>query len=259
MRPLSILCSFLAAAGIHAAPPAAESTPPANVSRVVTYNIKHGRGMDGKLDLDRTAEAIRKLAPDLVALQEVDLRCGRSGGVDQMAALGKTLGMHHAFGKFMDFDGGEYGLGILSKHPILRSKPHRLPDGAEPRCALEVEVEIAGRRVSFVCIHLDWTSEELRLAQAKALVEKLADRKHPVFLLGDFNAPRDSDSHRLLTAQWTALGRPGAANTFPSDAPGKEIDFILVPKGSPWEKLASEVIDDRLTSDHRPVLAELPF
>lgn len=259
MRFLTFLFGLLAAGGIQAAPPAAESIPAATITRVLTYNIKHGEGMDRKLDLDRTAETIRKLAPDIVALQEVDLRCGRSGGVDQMAALGKMLGMHHAFGKFMNYDGGEYGLGILSKHPILRSESHRLPDGAEPRCALEVEVEIAGRRVSFVSIHLDWTSEELRLAQAKALVEKLAKRPHPVFLLGDFNAPRDSDSHRLLSAHWTALGRSGEDNTFPSEAPGKEIDFILVPKASPWDKLASEVIDDRLTSDHRPVLAELPF
>ncbi|MFM2198965.1 MAG: hypothetical protein RLZZ505_2397 [Verrucomicrobiota bacterium] len=215
--------------------------------------------MDKKLDLHRTAETIRKLAPDLVALQEIDKNCGRSGGVDQMAALGAMLGMHHAFGKFMDYDGGEYGLGILSKYPILRSEAHRLPDGAEPRCALEIEVEISGRRTSFVCVHLDWTSEDIRLAQATALIEKLAKRPHPVVVLGDFNATRESASHRLLSAHWTALAKSEAAHTYPSEAPEQEIDFILVPKGGRWEQLASEVIDERLSSDHRPVLAVLPF
>lgn len=142
MRFLIFLQSLLAAASIQAAPPAAEATPAATGSRVVSYNIKHGQGMDKKLDLHRTAETIRKLAPDLVALQEIDLNCGRSSGVDQMAALGAMLKMHHAF---------------------------------------------------------------------------------------------------------------------PSEAPEQEIDFILVPKGSPWEKITSQVIDDRLTSDHRPVLAVIPF
>ncbi len=259
MRFLFVLHSLLAAVSIQAAPPAAEPTPAATSSRVVSYNIKHGQGMDKKLDLNRTAETIRKLAPDLVALQEIDINCGRSGGVDQTAALGKMLEMHHAFGNFMDYDGGEYGLGILSKYPILRSESHRLPDGAEPRCALEIEVEIAGQRTSFVCIHLDWTSEDIRLAQAKALIEKLAKRPHPVFVLGDFNATRDSASHRLLSEHWTALTTTEAAPTFPSEAPEQEIDFILVPKGGPWEKLTSEVIDERITSDHRPVLAVLPF
>jgi endonuclease/exonuclease/phosphatase family metal-dependent hydrolase len=250
---IQLLCLLYTTAGCHAA------APEATTSRILSYNIKHGLGMDGKLDLKRTAETIRKLDPDIVALQEVDLRCTRSGSVDQMAALGGMLGMHHSFGKFMDYGGGEYGLGILSKHPILRSESHRLPDGAEPRCALEIEVEIAGRRTSFVSMHLDWTSEDLRIAQAKALVEKLAARTHPVVLAGDFNATRDSETLRLFSGRWIALPKSGAAYTSPADIPEAEIDFVLVPKGGLWEKLISEVIDERLASDHRPVLAVLPF
>ena len=229
------------------------------VSRVLAYNIKHGRGMDGKLNLERTAETIRKLSPDIVALQEVDNKCKRSGGVDQAAWLGEKLGMHHAFGKFMDYQGGEYGMAVLSKYPIIRSEAHRLPDGAEPRCALEIEVEINGKRASFVSIHLDWTKEALRLAQAKVLIEKLADWDHPVFLVGDFNAQRDSETLATLSEHWTALKKAEGVATFPSDDSRIEIDFILVPKGSAWEKFESEVIDEPVTSDHCPVLSILPF
>ena len=84
--------------------------------RVVSSNIRHGVGMDGKLDLDRTAAVLRRLEPDLVALQEVDERCRRSGGVDQAAALGKALGMAHRFGEFMDHDGepGSESLAVLA-------------------------------------------------------------------------------------------------------------------------------------------------
>ena len=236
-----------------------ESNSPATNVPVMAYNIKHGRGMDGKLDLKRTAETIQKYSPAIVALQEVDNKCGRSGGVDQAKWLGEQLGMHHAFGKFMDYGGGEYGMGALSKYPIIRAEAHRLPDGAEPRCALEIEVEINGKPVSFVSIHLDWTKEELRVAQAKVLIEKLADREHPVVLVGDFNARRGSETLRLLSEHWDVLDKEEAGNTFPSDGPRIEIDFVMVPKGSPWSKLKSRVLDEKVTSDHCPVIVEMPF
>ena len=85
----------------------AQESPPRDSLRVLVYNVKHGLGMDGRIDLDRLAARIRATRPDIVALQEVDRGCGRSGGVDQAAWLGERLGMHAAFGAFMDYDGGE--------------------------------------------------------------------------------------------------------------------------------------------------------
>ena len=70
--------------------------------RMVSYNIRHGRGMDGRVDLARTARVLARLKPDLVALQEVDKICTRSGGVDIAKELGRRLKMHHAFGRFME-------------------------------------------------------------------------------------------------------------------------------------------------------------
>lgn len=95
--------------------------------RVVSYNIKHCRGNDGKVDLARTAGVIEELSADFVGLQEVDENAKRSGAVDQVAELGKRLNMFSAFGSFMDFQGGRYGLGILSKHPIRNITSVRLP------------------------------------------------------------------------------------------------------------------------------------
>ena len=87
--------------------------------RVATYNIKHGRGMDGVLDLERTLATLKSLNADVIALQEVDDQARRSGGVDQASWLAERLGMHAAYGAFMDFQGGRYGLAILSRRPIL--------------------------------------------------------------------------------------------------------------------------------------------
>ena len=90
--------------GVDAAPP---------IVRALTYNIHHGEGTDGRLDLSRLAAIISSAAPDLVALQEVDLGTARAGGVDQLAELGRLTGMHPVFGKAMDYQGGAYGVGVL--------------------------------------------------------------------------------------------------------------------------------------------------
>ena len=81
--------------------------------RIVSYNIRHGRGMDDQVNLTRTTEVLRRLEADLIGLQEVDDRVRRSGGVPQADSLGASLGMHAAFGAFMPYQGGHYGLGIL--------------------------------------------------------------------------------------------------------------------------------------------------
>ena len=51
--------------------------------RVLTYNIHHGEGTDGVFDLERLAKVINDLAPDIVALQEVDKGTDRASGVMQ--------------------------------------------------------------------------------------------------------------------------------------------------------------------------------
>ena len=102
--------------------------------RVVSYNIKHGRGNDDTVDLERTARVLRAQNPDIVALQEVDERVRRSGSVPQADSLGRLLGMSAAFGGFMDYQGGQYGMAILSRYPIVSINPIRLPNGNEHAC-----------------------------------------------------------------------------------------------------------------------------
>jgi len=225
--------------------------------RILSYNIKHGRGMDGKVDLSRIAKVIGSVAPDLIALQEVDRNCTRSGSVDLTAELGARLGMDGRFGKFMNFQGGEYGMAILSKFPIIDHHIHELPKGAEPRCALEVRVNTGTPfgDISFVGIHTDWTREDIRVAQCKALVDKLDNLQLPVILAGDFNAGRDSKSVELFLGSGFEILAKHKVNTFPSTLPKVEIDFIMS-RGLKNKKFTHAVIDERIASDHRPVLIE---
>lgn len=260
-------CAFVAAAlALLAVSPngtAIGREPGREVLRVVSWNIRHGVGMDARLDLDRTAAVLRTLEPDLVALQEVDEHCPRSGGVDQAAMLGKALGMQHRFGTFMDNEGGRYGLAVLSKLPIRATWRHELPEGAEPRCALEVAVEAPwlDRPLSFTCVHHDWTQEAIRVRQMKALVAALGER-WPAIVGGDTNGEPGSESLAVLAdAGWRILAKDGPRGTqatWPADQPTRELDYVAE-RGLPDHAVAHARIDDAIASDHRPILAVFTF
>ena len=223
--------------------------------RILTYNIHHGAGNDEVLDLERIARLIRSLDPHLVALQEVDNRTGRTGGVDQAAELGRLTGLSPAFGRFMDFDGGTYGMAVLSALPIVDSRNHRLPEGPEARSALAVRVQLpddAGEMV-FVGIHFYRTTEE-RMAQAHRLLEVLAPEEGPVVLAGDFNSTPDSTVMELIRETFTVPDKGSDHFTFPSHRPDREIDFVAFRPSRRFAVVESRAIEEPIASDHRPVL-----
>lgn len=244
-------CAFVAATPSDAA---AQGT-----LRVAVYNVKHGLGMDDRIDLERIADVLRPLDADVITLQEIDRGVDRTAGVDQAERLGELLGMSAYFGAFMPYQNGDYGMAVLSRVPVSHVENHRLPDGDEPRTALEVVVHVgdSGEAVSVVGIHLYRTPEERR-AQAITLSEALADRPYPVVLAGDFNSVRGDVAYRALEeADWFVVDKSGPVDTFPSDAPEREIDYVMLRPAERFEVVEHRVIDERVASDHRPLLAVL--
>jgi endonuclease/exonuclease/phosphatase family metal-dependent hydrolase len=259
--PLVLLAVVFVVSG--GSPPAASgSARPAGARpttlRILAYNIHHGAGNDERLDLERIARLIRSLDPHLVALQEVDNRTERTGRVDQAAELGRMTGMGWAFGPFMDFQGGEYGMAVLSALPFSDSTNHRLPEGPEPRSALAVRVQLsdgAGDLV-FTGIHFYRTAEE-RMAQAHHLLEVLEPEEGPVILAGDFNSTPDSEVMELIGETFAIPDKGDDRLTFRSDQPVREIDFIAYRPSKRFAVLESRVVDEPVASDHRPVLLVL--
>lgn len=224
---------------------------------LASYNIKHGAGMDGKLDLKRTIDVLKKIDADIVALQEVDNKCERSKKVNQAAEIAKVLKMHHAFGKAMNYQGGEYGLAVLSKYPILEKKLHRLPSVGEPRVAMEIIVEpMKGHKMSFISLHFDFSSEKNRQPQIQALFKALENTKHPVVLIGDFNARPGSESIKLFAKEWTNIPKKGNRLTSPAGTPREEIDYFMT-RGLDASNLSCTVIEEKVASDHRPLMMKL--
>jgi endonuclease/exonuclease/phosphatase family metal-dependent hydrolase len=256
--PSALGAAWLAFLGLFAA--CATAPAPAPELRVVSYNIRHGAGMDGRVDLARTAAVLRALSPDLVALQEVDERVKRSGGVDQAQQLGEALGMAAHFTSFMDYQGGRYGLAILSRLPIRSHRTIPLPPGDEPRAALLVEVELAnGERVALVCVHLNWVADDaVRFDQARTLCTSLDALPMPYLVVGDFNDEPGSRTLGLFAERTRAASKPADARfTYPADVPTKEIDFVQAGPPARWRVHGVQVVDERIASDHRPLLAVL--
>lgn len=233
--------------------------PPDLPLRVVTYNIRHGRGMDGRVDLERTAQVLRDLEPDLVGLQEVDERVGRSGEVDQAAELGRLLGLEHAFGAFMDLGGGRYGMALLARHPIVHAWEIPLPVGNEPRVALAARIADPAGDFVAVNVHFDWVKDDgFRFAQAATLVRALDELTLPYVLLGDVNDGPGSRTLELFQARADEACKQGTDRaTFPAPVPEVEIDFVFAGPRGAWRVGTARVIDEREASDHRPVAAEL--
>ena len=228
--------------------------------RVVSYNIKHGAGMDNRVDLQRTANVLKKLRPDFVGLQEVDLRATRSGKQNQANELAAMLNMHPGFGSFMNFQGGRYGMAVLSRYPLVHVESLRLPNGNEPRVALIAEARLpTGDTVLLVNVHFDWVGDDkFRFAQASKLAAHLQAQAKPFILLGDFNDGPDSRTLALFDKIAHRTQKPKNDRlTFSSTKPVKEIDFIFCAPIDAWQVNRVEVITEPMASDHRPVLAEL--
>jgi endonuclease/exonuclease/phosphatase family metal-dependent hydrolase len=228
--------------------------------RVLAYNIHHGAGMDLKLDLERIAKLIKDLDPDLVALQEIDSVVTRTEGVNQADVLGRLTEMTAVFGEFMPYQGGKYGMAVMSKWPIWESTNHRLPDGSEPRSALGIRVQSpkTGRELNFVSIHFYETKAE-RLAQAQALAMAYEGVDSPVILAGDYNSEPDSPVIAFLKEQWGFVDKGADNFTFSSFEPVREIDYFALRPFDAFKVLNQFTIDEPVASDHKPIFVELAW
>ncbi|HEY5909649.1 MAG TPA: endonuclease/exonuclease/phosphatase family protein [Verrucomicrobiae bacterium] len=232
--------------------------------RVLTYNVHHGEGVDGRLDLDRIATVIRAASPDLVALQEVDRYARRTGGIDQTATYARLTGLHAWFGAAMPFQGGEYGQALLSRWPLQQPTVLPLPGtrGREPRIVVTAIVDIPRLgRIRLAGLHLDAGQDDGdRWTQAGALLQGLKSDSVRTLLAGDFNATPESRVMQRILAPgngWVDTAGQWAAPTIPAESPKSRIDFVLASPPAAWQTLKSEVIPELAASDHRPVLVEI--
>ena len=227
--------------------------------RILSYNIHHAEGVDGKLDVPRIAQVILSVDPDLVALQEVDKNTIRTGKVNQDIELSRLTKMNCVFGSNITFQGGQYGNAILSKFPIIKNKNFLLPnvDSGEQRGLLQSQIQISNKEnILFFSTHLDHRrSDTERLASAKAINQIISlDNKSPAILAGDFNDVPDSPTLNELGKVWLRTNKK-ILRTIPASKPSRQIDYIFVQPKERWKIIESQILDEDIASDHRAIFS----
>lgn len=223
--------------------------------KIASYNVRNGLGLDHDTDYNRTGEVIHSMGVDAVAIQEVDWCTRRSHGEDVLNEISWTTGLVPTFAKAIDYNGGFYGVGMLTRELPKHSKFVPLPGREEQRVLLMVELS----DYIFCCTHLSLTEED-RLASIDIIVKEVAafakGTGKPVFIAGDWNDTPDSEFMRRMSENFEIM-TDTAAFTFPANEPDRTIDYIARWKGSPKGKLDT-VIESSVpavpkASDHRPI------
>ena len=224
-----------------------------NTLKLMTYNIKNANGMDDVCNFQRIANVINNASPDVVAIQEVDSMTKRSG---QKYVLGEIAGrtqMHAYFAPAIDFDGGKYGLGLLTRHCPVRLQTIPLPGREEERALVLAEFE----DYIYCCTHMSLTEED-RMESLKIVKSFTTPYKKPLFLAGDMNAEPESDFIKELQKDFQLLSNP-KQHTYPAPEPKETIDYIAALKSNAngFALISAQVLNEPMASDHRPILVEL--
>lgn len=222
---------------------------------IMSYNVRNCLGMDGITDFQRIADIILKVEAEVVALQELDSATQRSGGIVVLDKLAQLTGMHGIYGPAISFQGGKYGIGMLSREKPVTSKIIALPGTEEQRALLVVEFE----KYVAICTHFSLTHND-RLESLNIIDEIVSDYNKPVFLAGDINDTPSSEVVNRLQKKWIMLSNPELP-TYPSDVPRKCIDYIFGLKIEEREFRVGEAVvgDETVASDHRPLWVRVEF
>jgi endonuclease/exonuclease/phosphatase family metal-dependent hydrolase len=262
----SVFCTLLALLLVVVSQRAAarrlSPTDAKKMIRVMTYNIHVGIGMDKKLDLPRIAAVINSQKPDLVGLQEVDRGVTRTQRIDEIAELAKLTKMNYDFAFNLHYQGGAYGVAILSRFPI-RAMEHRLYQNlreAERRGFIRGEISLDGVTINFVTTHLDYQFDDGRLFETQQLLAALKDVRGPLIVVGDFNDVPSGSAYQLMresfTDVWTSTRSGDEGFSYPADKPAKRIDYIFA-RSTDGVRVKRAWIVNTLASDHVPVVAEV--
>ncbi|WP_316817237.1 endonuclease/exonuclease/phosphatase family protein [Pedobacter nyackensis] len=227
--------------------------------RVLTYNIHHANppSKPGLIDLDAIARVIIDSKADVVALQEVENGANRTGKTDQAKLLGEKTGLHYQFFKAIDFDGGEYGIAVLSRYKLSDIKLVPLPQQVtdEKRVLGYATIKVGKQDIILANTHLDARrTDENRVVQMERILKEFENTALPVILCGDLNAVAGTEVINLLDGQFKRTCTENCGFTIPEVTPTHTIDFIAG-KNLKWPVLEHKVIDEPYASDHRPVIA----
>lgn len=226
--------------------------------KILSYNVRHCANMDNVRSEQATAAVIVREKARFVAVQEMDVKTARVQGVDQPQELAKLTGLHATFAQAIPYQGGAYGVALLTREKPLAVRRIPLP-GREPRVLLLAEFADC----FFGTLHLDL--ERARRLESLPIVRaavRAAAATKPVFICGDWNALPQSATLKqmgafvkVISTTQTPTFHSRSENPRERVNKGGVIDYIAVDTGhaAAVKVHASQVTEERWVSDHAPI------
>ena len=241
--------------------------------RVMTYNVHHCMGMDGRLSPLRIARVISMYEPDVIALQEVHSYDRHSKFSDQAGLLANELGMYVVYSPVKRIAGGYFGNAILSKYPFrviesrqlnsdLKLYKRRIVPFKQARGFIEVEVNISGSKFTVINTHLGLTAEDRRAQVIDLLSSRTFEQQFsPAILCGDFNATPRHNAYKMIKRVMQDIEEQTPERlfrkTFPTRYPVVRLDHIFVNRHIKVDVVVPANHVTKVASDHLPLVADL--
>lgn len=241
------------------------------ILKMVTFNVAHGKGMDGIIDVKRQAELIKSYKPDIVFLQEIDMYTKRAGDTNQIVEFSKQLGLPYcSMESNITLEEGYYGDGIISRFPISFSTNYLMPltdINHEQRGILCNKISFGTTKINLFSVHLSTYADERILAakEINRIIRKI-DRNELIIMAGDFNVGvtrlgkgkyifEEADKYEEYEILKQTLEKvPNVKDTWFSNLGQGCIDTIFYSK---YLRLNSyETIEANDVSDHNPIFVE---
>jgi endonuclease/exonuclease/phosphatase family metal-dependent hydrolase len=227
--------------------------------KVASYNIHRGVGLDRRRDLDRIADVVAEIEPDIVGLQEV-IREDGGAAADQAAYLAGRLGMAVIMGETRAHGGGTYGNAVLTRLAIASFERCDLSHGRrEPRGCLRVDLDVQGTPLHVFNCHFGLALGERReqLRRLRGFINASAALAGPRVVMGDFNEWHPGPITRGLRREFSSPMRR-MRRTHPAVFPIFKLDRIywdVELEGEAFHVHRSRLA--RVASDHLPVVVQL--
>ena len=229
--------------------------PKGSTFRLMCYNVRNCKGADNEVSYERVAEVMRRCRPEVIAVQELDSMTTRYPGQYVLGNLAELTGMKATFCHSIEYRGGRYGVGLLSRTKPLSVRRVPLPCPREPRVLLIAEFK------NYYVLVTHWSLKaEYRTRTAHILNNLLKElQQKPVFLCGDFNARPGEESMAVLAEGFKVLEKEGSNLTFPAWEPRYEIDYLCVGRNAADRVSVKNhiVIESPEASDHCPIIADI--
>lgn len=236
---------------------------------VMSYNTRHcapysPSGETTLPDIDGIANVIKSKNPDIVLLQEIDSCTNRSQKVNQAKEIAeKAKYPYYHFFKIIDYQGGKYGLAMLSKFPIKNTAVIKLPNEinglplSNTNALCTASIAYKQQEISFALCHLSVTQRDRDL-QMPYIIGKVSAMRKPIIWGGDFNAtPSNKTITQLDGAGFVRTNKNPANFTIPSNQPNREIDYIAYFPANSFTVTSHIVVTGTMASDHLPIVSAL--